>query len=341
MSKKFKKLCTLVLAVSLILTSLAGCTKDKAEETSGNDAKKKIAFIPQLIGIPYFTAMEEGGQKAAADLGVEFIYSGATTASAPEQSKIMDSLIRQKVDAISISVLDSSSINPIIEKAKEAGIKVYTSDSDSPTSEREIYVAQAMDKDLGYTLIDRLALQLGNQGKIGVVSGESTATNLNLWIDYMKERISSEYPNMEILDVRYTQGGSSESALKQAQELMTKHSDINAIIAVASSTIPGVAQAVQQAGKAGQVAVIGYGSPQTVKPFIESGVMEESILWNAFDLGYLTVWAGQQLVEGKEFLPENEVPGLDYKVKYLKDEKTLLLGPPLVINKDNVDDYDF
>jgi rhamnose transport system substrate-binding protein len=341
MSKKFKKLCTLVLAVSLILTSLAGCTKDKAKETSGNDAKKKIAFIPQLIGIPYFTAMEEGGQKAAADLGVEFIYSGATTASAPEQSKIMDSLIRQEVDAISISVLDSSSINPIIEKAKEAGIKVYTSDSDSPTSEREIYVAQAMDKDLGYTLIDRLALQLGNQGKIGVVSGESTATNLNVWIDYMKERISSEYPDMEILDVRYTQGGSSESALKQAQELMTKHSDINAIIAVASSTIPGVAQAVQQAGKAGQVAVIGYGSPQTVKPFIESGVMEESILWNAFDLGYLTVWAGQQLAEGKEFLPENEVPGLDYKVKYLKEEKTLLLGPPLVINKDNVDDYDF
>ena len=126
---------------------LAGCqtggtdsgeNKGGEKTESGKDSgKTKIAFIPQLVGIPYFSAMEKGGERAAADLGVDYLYTGATQANAAEQVKIMDSLIKQGVDAISLSVLDSSSTNPYIEKAQEAGIHVYTSDSDAPDSTRE------------------------------------------------------------------------------------------------------------------------------------------------------------------------------------------------------------
>ncbi|MBK4773273.1 MAG: autoinducer 2 ABC transporter substrate-binding protein, partial [Pantoea sp. Morm] len=34
-------------------------------------AAQKVAFVPQIIGIPYFQAMEAGGKRAAHDLGVE------------------------------------------------------------------------------------------------------------------------------------------------------------------------------------------------------------------------------------------------------------------------------
>lgn len=344
-----KKLLSILLVLTLTVVLFTGCGS-KAKNPSPSEGqnpktedsdKIKIAFIPQLIGIPYFTAMEDGGKKAAEELGVEFLYTGATTASAAEQVKIMDSLIRQGVKAISISTLDSSSTNPYIKKAQEAGIKVYTSDSDAPDSTREFYVAQALDKDLGYTLMDRLAAQINEEGQVGIVSGESTATNLNTWINYMKERQAEKYPNVEIVDIRYTQGGSSEQALKQAQELMTRYPDIKGLIAVASSTIPGVAQAVQQEGKAGKVAVIGYGSPATVKPYMESGVMKESILWDAYQLGYLTVWAGKMAAEGTPFKEVNEVPGLSNPVKYFEDTKTLLLGEPLVITTENVGDFSF
>lgn len=344
-----KKLLSILLVLTLTVVLFTGCGS-KAKDPSPSEGqnpktedsdKIKIAFIPQLIGIPYFTAMEDGGKKAAEELGVEFLYTGATTASAAEQVKIMDSLIRQGVKAISISTLDSSSTNPYIKKAQEAGIKVYTSDSDAPDSTREFYVAQALDKDLGYTLMDRLAAQINEEGQVGIVSGESTATNLNTWINYMKERQAEKYPNVEIVDIRYTQGGSSEQALKQAQELMTRYPDIKGLIAVASSTIPGVAQAVQQEGKAGKVAVIGYGSPATVKPYMESGVMKESILWDAYQLGYLTVWAGKMAAEGTPFKEVNEVPGLSNPVKYFEDTKTLLLGEPLVITTENVGDFSF
>ena len=300
----------------------------------------RIAFIPQLIGIPYFDAMKAGGEQAAADYGVTYMDVGSPEASAAEQVRLMENLIQQQVDAISISVLDSVSLNPVMQRAEEAGIVVYTSDSDSPDSVRRVYVAQAMDQDLGYTLIDTLVENIGGSGQIGIVSGESTATNLNTWIDYMKERVESTYPDVEIVDTRYTTGGSSEDALRQAEELMTRFPDIKGLVAVASTTVPGVAQAVENAGKVGVVDVIGYGSPNTVRPYIQSGVMKSSILWDPTALGYLNVWAGIQLLEGKDFQEVNNVPGIG-EVKYFADSGTLLLGPPLVITAENVDSFNF
>jgi rhamnose transport system substrate-binding protein len=284
--------------------------------------------------------MKAGGEQAGADYGVTYMDVGSPEANAAEQVRLMENLIQQEVDAISISVLDSVSLNPVMERAEEAGIVVYTSDSDSPDSARRVYVAQALDKDLGYTLIETLIENIGGSGQIGIVSGESTATNLNTWIDYMQEDVDANYPDVEIVDIRYTTGGSSEDALRQAEELMTRFPDIKGLVAVASTTVPGVAQAVENAGKVGEVDVIGYGSPNTVRPYIESGVMTSSILWDPTALGYLNVWAGIQMLEGKDFQEVNDVPGIG-EVKYFTDSGTLLLGPPLVITADNVNDFNF
>ena len=327
---------TIIMSLALALVLFFGSISVSAQA----EREYKIAFVPMLIGIPYFTAMEQGGNDAAREFGVQFIYTGDTEVSALRQVQIIDNLIRQEVDAIAVAVVDSASINPVIKRGRDRGVVMMTSDSDSPTSERDVFVCQALDQELGFLIIDRLAAQIGYKGRIGIVSGESTATNLNSWISYMQKRVE-EYPDVEIVDVRYTAGGSSEEALRQAQELMTRYPDLKGLIAVASTTIPGVAQAVQQAGKAGQVAVIGYGSPNTVRPYIKSGVMKESILWNPRDPGYLTVWAAIQLIEGKGFEEVNHVPGLEQPIRYFEDTKILLLGDPLIIDADNVDDFDF
>jgi len=329
--------CIAIVAVALA----AGCGGETESVGPKSGGQPKVAFIPQLVGIPYFTAMERGGKKAAKEFDVKFTYRGAPTASAPQQVQIMDNLVRQGYKAISVSVLDPASINPSIKAARSKDVSVLTSDSDSPDSERQAYVAQATDQALGFTLMDRLAKQVGGKGQIGVVSGEATATNLNSWIKFMKQRAKERYPGIDIVDTRFTKGGATEDAQRQAQDLMTSYPKLKGLVAVASTTVPGVAQAVQGAGKTGKVKVIGYGSPETVKPFVKKGIMKESILWNPEDLGYLTVWAMRQVADGKSFKASNEVPGLDKPVAYDKAKKQLLLGPPLVIDKANVDKYEF
>ena len=104
------------MAFSCVTTSYAADAS--TEQSTESDDKIQVAFVPQLIGIPYFTAMDEGGQQAAKDLGCEWIYSGDTTASADLQVTQIDSLIRRGVDALSLSVLDSSSTNPSIKRRR-------------------------------------------------------------------------------------------------------------------------------------------------------------------------------------------------------------------------------
>jgi rhamnose transport system substrate-binding protein len=62
------------LAGALVLT---GCSKKDDTTTSsgsggggGGGDKVSVAFVPKLQGIPYFEAMNTGGQEAAKDLGI-------------------------------------------------------------------------------------------------------------------------------------------------------------------------------------------------------------------------------------------------------------------------------
>lgn len=302
--------------------------------------KPRVAFVPQIVGIPYFNAMEQGGKKAAEELGVEFIYTGPVDTNPVEQLQIVQNLIAQGVEAISVSVLDASSIAPVVEQARAQNIHLYTSDSDAPDSGREVYVAQATDEGLGYTIIDELVARVGEDAKIGIVSGEATASNLNAWIGFMKQRVAEKYPNVTLLEPQFA-GGTAQRAAQIATDLITSHPDLKAIIAVASTTCPGVAQAIETAKKIGEVMGTGYCSPNTARSYLKSGAFGFTVLWDPAQLGYLTVWAGKQLIEGKGFEAENQVPGFGEPVTYNADTGVLLLGDPAIFTAENVDNFDF
>lgn len=302
--------------------------------------KPKVAFVPQIVGIPYFQAMQDGGNRAAKELGVDFIYSGPVDTNPMDQLQIVQNLIAQGVKAISVSVLDASSLAPVVEQAKSRGISLYTSDSDAPDSGRAVYVAQATDQGLGESIIDEMVKRVGDRGKIGIVSGEATASNLNAWIGFMQERVKAKYPNVTLLAPQFA-GGTASRAAQISTDLMSSNPDLKGIIAVASTTCPGVAQAIETAGKIGKVIGAGYCSPNTARAYLKSGAFGYSVLWDPEKLGYLTVWAGKALIDGKKFAAENSVPGFAQPVSYDSKTGILLLGAPAVFTKDNVDQYHF
>jgi len=304
------------------------------------DAKKKVAFVPQIVGIPYFDAMEAGGKKAAATLGVEFIYQGPVDTNPVDQMQIVQNLINQGVDAVSVSVLDASSIAPVVEAAKAKNVKLFTSDSDAPNSGRALYVAQATDEGLGFAIIDEMVKRVGDDAKVGIVSGEATASNLNAWIGYMQARAKDKYPKLKLLAPQFA-GGTAQRAAQIATDLMTANPDLKGLIGVASTTCPGVAQAIETAGKIGKVTGTGYCSPNTARAYLKSGALGYSVLWDPSDLGYLTVWAGKQLIDGKA-IPEKVTPeGMSHPVTFDAKTGILLLGDPAVFTAANVDNYKF
>jgi rhamnose transport system substrate-binding protein len=211
----------LVLMVCAAL-ALVGCSKkEEGGSASGGGETKtvKVAFVPKLQGVPYFEAMNTGGKQAAQDLGLEWIYKGPTTADPGAQTDIVKSLIQQKVDVLVVAPNDPDSMAPILADAKSKGIRVMTSDTDAPTSVRELFVNQATAEGIGQGLTDALLEKAGSDAQYAIVSCGQTAANLNSWIAVQKSYTASKYPNAKIMDIVYA-GEDEAKAVAMAKDLM-------------------------------------------------------------------------------------------------------------------------
>src|ERR1035437_8002476 len=347
MNRKHRWPLTAAVVGTSIALALTGCSKSGGGSSSstggssaGSGSKIKVAFVPKLQGIPYFEAMNAGGMKAAQDLGITWIYQGPTTADPAAQADIVRSLIQQKVDVLIVAPNDPNSLAPIMKQAQDAGIKVLTSDTDAPNSVREAFVSQATAKGIGEYTVDTLAKAMGNKGKMAIVSCGETAENLNSWIKVEKETVAKKYPNIKMLATVYA-GEDQAKATQMATDLMNANPDLNGIIGQCTSSAPGVAQAVRNAGKIGKVFTVGVGTPKSMVPYLIDGSSSGSILWDVQNLGYLTAWAGMQIKENKPFQATNDVSNVIKGVKWDSKTKELLLGPPLVLTKANVNKYNY
>jgi rhamnose transport system substrate-binding protein len=345
MTRTMRLTASLGLAALLTLTACgqgSGGSASSGSSGSGSsgDNNYKIAFVPKLQGIPYFEAMNTGGKKACQELGCTWLYQGPVEADPAAQADIVRSYIQQGVDALIVAPNDPDSMAPLLKQAADAGIKVATSDTDAPDSVRQVFVSQASTEGIGQALTDALMDAMGGKGKYAIVSCGQTAENLNSWIEVQKTYTAQKYPDAQIVDTVYA-GEDQAAATQMATDLMNAHPDLTGLVGECTSSAPGVAQAVRDAGRIGQVFTVGLGTPKSMLPYLQDGSSSASILWNVENLGYLTAWAGVQLSAGKDFQATNKVNSDMTDVAYDDKTKVLLLGPPLRITKDNAGQFDY
>src|SRR3954453_19396142 len=345
MTRTTRYAAALGLAVSLAVTACGQGSGGSASSGSGSSGGSgggnyTVAFVPKLQGIPYFEAMNTGGKQACKELGCKWLYQGPVEADPAAQADIVRSYIQQKVDALIVAPNDPDSMAPLLKQAADAGIKVATADTDAPNSVREVFVSQASTEGIGQALTDSVMQAMGGKGKYAIVSRGQTAQNLNSWIDVQKTYTAQKYPDAQIVDIVYA-GEDQAAATQMATDLMNAHPDLTGLVGECTSSAPGVAQAIRDAGKIGQVFSVGLGTPKSMQPYLADGSSSASILWDVQHLGYLTAWTGVQLAGGKQLQATNDVSKDITGVTYDPSSKVLLLGPPLTITKDNAGNYDY
>lgn len=324
----------IILLLAAALTS-AGC----GAKTPDGARKLKIGLMPKLIGIGYFTACERGAREAAAELGVDLIYDGPPTDQVEEQVKIIDRWIAQGVDVIAVAPNDPEVISPALRRAKEQGIVVLTWDADAnPTaSGRAIFVNQAPVDAIGNKLVDLLGEAVGGKGTAAIVTGSATSPNQNAWMAVMRERVAEKYPELTLLEPLVSDEDQSK-AQQLTRDLINAHDDLVGVWGITSVALPGAAKAVRDAEKSGDIYVTGLGLPSANREYVKDGTVPQFVLWNPVDLGYLTVHVGKQLSEGTLSAGTHAFGRLkDVEVK----EGEVVLGPPLVFDANNIDQFDF
>jgi len=295
--------------------------------------------MPKSKGNAYFISCKQGADKAAKKLGVDLIFDGPTQPDPAKQNEIVENWITLGVDAIAAACENKEGISTALRKARSKGIKVITFDSDAASDAREFFVNQATPEGIGNTLMDEAARLTGGEGEYAIITASLTAANMNEWQKYIEARRASKYPNLKMVALRPCDD-LKDKAQSEATALLSANPNLNLIMAICSPAVPGAAEAVKQAGKAGQVKVIGLGLPSENRRYVKEGVTDSVILWKTEDLGYLTVYAAHALVTG-ELKPSDKTFTAGSLGQYEIQGDNILLGKPFIFNKDNIDQFNF
>jgi rhamnose transport system substrate-binding protein len=340
----FRSGCVLFGLTALAL--LAGCGQSSERSAGPSPAvpargakKTTIAFLPKSKGNAYFISCTRGAERAARELGVDLIVDGPTDPDPARQNEIVENWITLGVDAIAAACENKEGISTALRKARAARIKVVTYDADALPDAREFFVNQATPQDIGYSLMDEGARVCRNEGEFALIIGSLTAANQIEWRKYVEERRAASYPNMKLVAVRPCDD-LKDKAQAEATTLLSAYPNLKLFLSATSLGVPSAAEAVKQAGKVGQVKVIGLGLPSENRRYVKDGVTEELILWKSEDLGYLAVQAAFATATGALKPGANTFKG-GALGQFQVQGDNIILGKPFIFNKANIDQFDF
>ena len=287
-----KKILALVLAMMLVLSVSAAFAEKAGDGIT-------IGVVYKQSGNPYFQAGVTGFEKAAEELGFEFMHDGPDDGSSDGQIRIIENYIAQGVDALCVSANDPAALVDVCNEAREAGIKVISWDAKVDAEGRDLDVEPASAKVIGVTQLDSIVNSIGGEGQIAIVSAMATAPNQNLWISFIKEALESgdeKYAKIELVDVVYGDDEYTKS-FNETQGLLDKYPDLKGIITPTTVGGPAVSKCIQDAGR--DVKVTGLTLASDMKEFIDAGIAEETFLWNPIELGYASSYAAVAMVKGE------------------------------------------
>jgi len=337
-----KRILSIFFIASLAI--ITGCGKSSSDSatttpTQPNGKKVTIAMLPKAKGNAYFLSCKAGADKAAKELGVELLFDGPTDSNAAKQNEIVENWITLGVDAIAVAAENKEGISTALRKAQKAGIKVITYDADALPDARSFFVNQATPQGIGYTLMDETARLCNEEGDFAIITATLTAANQGEWQKNIEARLAEKYPKMKLVAVRPCDD-LKDKAQSEATALMSANPNLKCLLAICSPGVPGAAEAVKQAGKAGKVKVLGLGLPNENKLYVHEGVTDSVILWNTMDLGYLALYAADAVVKG-ELKPGDKTIKAGTLGTFDIAGDNIMLGKPFIFNKANIDQFDF
>ncbi|GAB2591028.1 rhamnose ABC transporter substrate-binding protein [Streptomyces capparidis] len=347
-----------VAAACALAVAVAGCsgtTKDdedtgkaaaKSDATANPDAPLKeglkLAFLPKQVNNPYLTILDKAGIDAAKEYGGSAKEVGPSDASASSQVSYINTLIQQNQDAILIAANDPNAVCGPLKQAMAKGIKVVAYDSDTAKDCRQVFINQASSEEIGRSLIRNLGEQLGHKGEFAILSATQNATNQNTWIEFMKAELKDpKYKDMKLVKVAYGDDDDQKS-FQQTQGLLQAYPNLKGIISPTTVGIAAAARYVGDSSYKGKVVINGLGTPNQMRKYIKDGTVEQFSLWDPKKLGYLSSYTAAALASGRITGAEGEKYEAGELGEYtIGKDGEVILGPPTVFTKANIDDFDF
>ncbi|MHC4244434.1 MAG: substrate-binding domain-containing protein, partial [Planctomycetota bacterium] len=225
--------------------------------------ERRIAVIPKGTSSVFWESVRAGAQKAGDELGYEISWNGPELESDRErQIQIVEDFIALKVAGVVLAPNGSNALVPKVEEMFAKNMPCVIIDSEIDT-DKYVSFAATNNYQGGVIAARRMGKILNGKGKVIVTKfmpGSGSTTNReNGFID----TIEKEFPNIEIVDTKYGMA-TVETALQAAEDLLTKHAQLDGLYASNASTSVGSAQALQSQGRTDKIKMVGFDAEETL-----------------------------------------------------------------------------
>jgi len=299
---KFGKWFLILVAAVMILA--AGCSGTKETEKS-NASGVTIGVSLLTRTHPFYQDLEEGLLTAADSAGFKLLITAGEFDVAKQKDQIHDFIV-QKVNAIIVSPCDSKSIGTAIKAANEAGIPVFTADIACLAEGAKVISHVASDNVEGGRLAARaVAEAIGNNGKVAIIDHPEVESVIQR-VKGFEEEIA-KYDGITVA-AKLSGHGVKDQAFRTAEDILQAHPDLKAFFGINDDSALGALAAVEKAGKAGEVKIIGFDAVPEARQAILAGKIFADVIQQPKEIGRNTIQAVKTYLSGGTVPPTILIP---------------------------------
>ena len=324
-----------------VLLALVGCGGGGSDGGSGDGAAQSaddritLAVIPKGTQHNFWKSIHAGAVKASREVDVDIIWKGPVLEDDREaQIAEVENFIARGVSGIVLAPLDDKALRAPVRNAKRRGIPVVIVDSGMDSEDYVSFVAT--DNLAGGRLAgERMVKQLGNKGKVIMlryqVGSASTMKREQGFLD-----VVAEHPDIEVLSSNQHAGATVESAQQMSENLLDRFRNpdgtpgVDGIFCPAEPVVFGMLRALQDAGHAGSVTLVGFDATEQLVRGLETGEIDSLVIQDPVNMGYLGVKMMAAHLRGETIEPLVDT-GVNLITKLNMDEPAMreLLSPDL------------
>lgn len=299
-----------------------------------------IATVVKLSGVSWFERMQVGVENFAEDTGHDAYQIGPSKADVAQQVKMIEDLIAQDVDAITVVPNAVEGLEPVLRKAREAGIVVISHEG-AGLKNVDYDVEPFRHSDYGAHFMDLLAEEMNEKGKYAAFVGSLTARSHNQWIDAAVERQKNKYPEMEMVTERIAGEENKTTVYTKTKELFRTYPEVKGIIGSAATDPAGAGQAIEEFGIEDETSVVGTSIVSVSGSYIKSGAVDVISFWDPAKAGYVMNQIAVKVLNGEKIETGDDLGVKGYGDVVVGDDNVIRGQAWVDVDKSNVDDYDF
>ena len=289
-----KKALAMLLTFVMIVGLLAGCG-GTAEAPAAESKDIKIALITMDSIDQHWITLNEGAQKAAAELGVTVQFMAPNTKDDAQQIEQVNNAVSAGCQAIVVAANGPDAISSALNEAIAAGVKVVYVDSPANVEAEATFSTdnKAAGQTAGETMLAELEARGITSGSIGIVNvNAATASTVAREEGF---RAAFEGTGFELLETQYGEGDAAKSQ-SIAENYITQ--GVVGIFGCNEGSTTGAGNANKAA--ASDVVVVGFDKSDAILGLIEDGFVLATMAQNPDVMGYEGVKAAVAALNGED-----------------------------------------